>query len=147
MNNDYGRFMVPGGEKNIPLKFKTAPEDKVSTGELQKMAILMDPRTMITITSGLLPVGSYELPQHAITRALKKINLRILAAPIITPVGKVKLPLLKSNDVNWEFVSPLQAKAPLVAEEATSPLTYEEIQATEGWLTLVNKETDLKQLS
>ena len=139
LNDNYSRFMVSAGEKNVPLKFKSAPADKFPIGEMQKITLLMDPRTMITITSGLVPMANYELPQHAISKVLKKINIRILAAPILTPVGKVKMPLLKSNDVNWNFVSPLYSDEPLIAEEATSPLTYEDIQATEGWLTIVNK--------
>ncbi|MFA6084295.1 hypothetical protein [Mucilaginibacter sp.] len=142
LNGNYSSFMVPAGEKNVPIKFKNSTGQKFLIGETQKLTILMDPRTMITITSGLLPMGNYEMPQHAISKALKNINIRILAAPILTPVGKLKMPLLKSNDVNWDFISPLKTQLPLVAEEATSPLTYEEIQASEGWLTLVNKNPD-----
>ncbi|MEO7216115.1 hypothetical protein [Mucilaginibacter sp.] len=142
VNENYKRFMVSNGEKNVPLKFKSAPEDKFFTEQTQKLTILMDPRTMVTLTTGLLPMGTYELPQHTIKKALKKINVRVLAAPVLTPVSLLKMPLYKGNDADWDFVSPLKAKPPLVAEEATSPLNFEEVKATEGWLTLVSKNPE-----
>lgn len=144
LNEEYNRFMVSAGEKDVPMKFKNTPGKKFLTDVVQKITILMDPRTMVTITTGLLPMGNYELPQHTIAKALKKINIRILAAPVITPVDEVKIPLLKSNDATWDFVTALKVKPPLVAEEGTSPLNYKKIQATEGWLTLVAKTPESK---
>jgi hypothetical protein len=139
VNNDFTKFAVPFAETGAPRKFLKAPATSFKTGEMNRLTLLMDPRTEINISTGLLPKLDRKLDAHVIARGLKGINLRILVAPVITPPKEVSVPLLQTDSMSWDFINPKPNGALLTADQGTGQLNFETVRATEGWLKIYDK--------
>jgi hypothetical protein len=74
------------------------------TSAPQILTILMDPRGSIHATSGILPVKSVSLPPDQYTDALKAIEITFLSAPILTGLGKLRLPLPVEPGFEWSWL-------------------------------------------
>ena len=144
IKNNYNDFILPSGEEQAITVFTKTPKIKFVTGTLEHLTLIMDPRTTVSISSGILPMGNYELPQQQVTRALKNINLRILAAPFITPKNKIKVPLLQANDISWDFINPKTGTVSLNASLGTSQIAFDGVQAAEGWLRITTSKPEDK---
>jgi len=117
----------------------------VSTGinmtanQTHDVVMLLDPRSQFYIFSGILPDAAYELPQSAVMKPLQQIELRFPVTPVITPATTLKIPLLQSKDVTWNFITVTGIEQPVVQE--SSPVTankellgFGSLYAVEGWL-------------
>jgi hypothetical protein len=136
INNRYKEFILPFGDDTKDTPFAKTCTEEFKTGAKQNITIIMDPRTIVNMASGILP--AFELPQVVVDKTIKDINLRVLAAPVLTPPTKLKVPLLQSNDANWEFITAQNKPEALLAEQGTRALTFEPARAAEGWLKLSN---------
>lgn len=135
-DENYAKLHLPMGadnlnESKIPVSFKSPIN----------ISLLMDPRMSVKLSSGILPAESYSLPNDIIAASLESIKLRLLIAPILSPISKFEMPLPKSPDVEWNWIS---RDGEIIIEEepkATSPqsLTFPALQAIEGWLTIKAK--------
>jgi len=65
--------------------------------------MLFDPRANLNITTGVLPVKAINIPSKLYYDALRRIEVTFLNAPIITPRGHIRLPIMEDNDFNWEW--------------------------------------------
>jgi len=65
--------------------------------------LLFDPRAKLNITTGLLPVKTIDIPQKMYYDALRRIEVTFLNAPVITPRGHFRLPIMEDNDFRWEW--------------------------------------------
>jgi hypothetical protein len=109
------------------------------------ITVLVDPRSSVTITSGILPIANYTLPAHAVLKPLQELNVRFLAAPVITLKKDLKVPLMKSQNMEWAWIPGAPADviaAPVIPDADTNDmLNFDPIHATEGWLQLSVKKT------
>lgn len=139
LNNDYNTLLAPSAIDDDLLKTVLKASDaKFKTRQVQKLTLLMDPRTEVNIATGILPAYTAELPQQIIEKALKVINLRFMTAPVITPVEKVTMPLLRNNDTNWGFVEGTKTLKTIIPETEKDQLKFKPIKATEGWVVLTD---------
>lgn len=144
LNGNYENFILPFGEKGISKNLKASTSVQFKTHEVQKLTLLIDPRAAVSISSGILPAATYELPQHVIKQSLKDIGLRFVATPIITPVGEIKVPLLRSNGLKWNFISGTEIIKDSVDDIEKKPLVFNKIHATEGWFKLTADKVEDK---
>ena len=134
VKDNYTELIVPSGQDTIPAGFSKTAGVKFETNALEHLTLIMDPRTTVSISSGILPMGNYELPQQQVSQALKKIGLRILAAPFITPVNKIKAPLLQGNNISWDFINPKIQTVRITEGQGAGTTAFENVYAAEGWL-------------
>jgi hypothetical protein len=110
-------------------------------GATTEITVLMDPRSVVSITSGILPAAAYGLPPHAVLKPLQELSLRFLAAPVITPVKQLQVPLMQGKDSEWAWLSGDATVAPQKPNANTNGLlNFDKLYAAEGWLRLSNKK-------
>ncbi len=107
----------------------------------QTLTMLLDPRSKIHATSGILPTKTLEIPPEQYTAALQAMEVTLLTAPILTPVAEIDLPLPtepcyawswleKDNNGTWtdnQKIGKVNRQASFSAQPA---------QIREGWLKL-----------
>ncbi|TKC06793.1 hypothetical protein FA048_16480 [Pedobacter polaris] len=136
LNENYNEFKKPVDENS------GAPTVEFETGMVQQLTLLLDPRAMVSLSSGILPMATYTLPPHAFTRELKNLNLRFLATPVISPVANLKIPLLQRNDISWDFIRNTTTDEDIIGDTGKSQLRFDSVYAIEGWLKMTQKETE-----
>jgi hypothetical protein len=124
--------------------FKAAEGLDLQINNPVDITVLLDPRSSLRITSGLLPAASHALAAHAVLKPLQAINIRFLAAPVITLKKELKIPLMKSQTMTWNWIPGAPADviaAPVEPDASTNDLlNFDPVRATEGWLQLSPKE-------
>lgn len=147
MGGNYDKMIVPfdytkGVNLNPYLDYDAKLSVKINTS--YDLTLLIDPRMGVNLETEVLPQQSCLLPNTIVEKALEKINLSFLAAPVITPVTKVKMPLMDSKDMTWQWIE----KVPGLSNETITStpdsndngrLSFEPLHAVEGWLKLVKK--------
>lgn len=128
LNNRFDKFILPFGAKS------EAPEEEFEIHKLQQLTLLMDPRVEVTLSSAMLPAATYKLPPHVISRELKNINLRFLAAPVLSPKEKLQMPLFERNDISWDFIQGAQVTKDITGDEDKGQLKFDPVEAIEGWV-------------
>lgn len=132
----YNQLRLP----NVSLPFKL--------NQTYNFVLLLDPRMSVRVATDILPQASYELPQNMIKKTLENINLGFLTAPIISPTASLKVPLAELNGMQWQWLSPTKAgengnneiEIKIPDTNTKGGLTFETIQAVEGWLKLVRND-------
>jgi hypothetical protein len=116
-------------------------ETKLAVASPVMLTLIMDPRAAVTVKCGILPATTAYLPQQFLQQSLKAINIRFLAAPVISPTSQMKMPLMQHNDLEWTWIQKNGAKVTEQAPDANIKpyLSYEPLQAYEGWLKLRKK--------
>lgn len=93
LSNDYSHFRQ-GGE--IELK---------PNGEAQKITVLLTAGTGFYLDAGTyLPLKYVELMPHTITDLMKEIHVSYLLCPFIAQKQKPNIPLVASQDTQWEWL-------------------------------------------
>jgi hypothetical protein len=73
--------------------------------EPQTFTMLIDPRAKVHLVSGILPTKIIDIPPDQYTKALSKIDIFFLASPVLSPVGKIALPLPAEHGYEWSWLS------------------------------------------
>jgi hypothetical protein len=105
------------------------------------VTLLMDPRAMVHVTTGILPKRSVELPSRVSSAAKSAKESFFQVAPLISPGGTVSMPKPSDDFGTWSWAYRPQVTMWKEAEEITvtsdrggfSPLAQ---QISEGWLKL-----------
>ncbi|MEM9685878.1 MAG: hypothetical protein AAF934_03040 [Bacteroidota bacterium] len=71
----------------------------------QVFTLLVDPRSEVHATTGMLPMKSINIPKEYYTDALKKINITFLSAPILTGADQIALPLPNELGYRWSWLA------------------------------------------
>ncbi|MCJ8155569.1 hypothetical protein MKJ01_17570 [Chryseobacterium sp. SSA4.19] len=66
--------------------------------------VLMHPKGNLNVKTGILPEKSIRLPYHRIKNALKRIELTLLTAPVLTPKENLQLSLVKDSRYEWSWI-------------------------------------------
>ena len=114
------------------------------------VAMLVDPRAMIHVTMGALPVKAIQIPPHFYADALRRIETTFLAAPLLVdrrqPDGprEIALPVADPPGYHWSRLE-RQGRdwvdVPINAGGLYTPFAAS-VEAREGWLKLTrNPET------
>ncbi|MEM9928233.1 MAG: hypothetical protein AAF840_00305 [Bacteroidota bacterium] len=116
----------------------TAEPLLLSAGDEQAVELLMlvDPRTKVYATSGILPMKSIGLPQEHYQDALARLAFSFRAGPVLSPPGGIALPTpFTEDEAQWEWLTANEETAltPQLPEtqavfRPTPPQLYE------GWL-------------
>ncbi|MGH1492107.1 MAG: hypothetical protein ACRBK7_22410, partial [Acidimicrobiales bacterium] len=70
----------------------------------QQMTLLVDPRGKVHGTVGILPRRIIDIPQDQYVEALNNIEVNFLHAPLLTPVGRLEIPLRPLPGYDWTWV-------------------------------------------
>jgi hypothetical protein len=105
------------------------------------LTLLMDPRAMVHLTTGILPRRSLELPSRVSSAAKSAQEAFFQVAPLIGPGGDVSMPLPSDDFGKWSWAYRPQVTMWKEAEEIIaasdragfSPIAQ---QVSEGWLKL-----------
>lgn len=69
-----------------------------------KRYVLMHPKGSLNVKTGFLPVSSTKIPFDQIKNALKKIELTMLTAPILTKKESLEMSLSKDSRYRWSWI-------------------------------------------
>lgn len=121
------------------------------------LTLLIDPRGMIHVSSGLLPVKAVGIPSEQYAPALKRLSANFLIAPVLTSAAQPTLPLSTQAGAAWSWIShpnattwtqtpataPATSDAPPIHVRGTSQSAiFAPQRLVEGWLNLAQSTTD-----
>jgi hypothetical protein len=106
------------------------------------LTMLIDPRGVVHVSSGILPSEALEIPQDQYAAALKALEVTFLTAPILSPASKIGLPLPAETDHAWSWVAKTDkekwAKPAEIGTASTQASWGESLEIHDGWLRLTN---------
>lgn len=106
----------------------------------QVIALLLDPRGNVHATTGVVPTKAINVPPDQYAAALHAIQVTFLAAPILTDLGKLNLPLPAESGYRWSWLqkdgATWSATSAIGTTSAAAEFTGRQ-EAREGWLKLI----------
>lgn len=110
------------------------------------LTLLVDPRSGVHISSGILPTKLIDLPPELVSTALGKLEVPFLVAPVLgerRADGLPNIPLPANMPGVWSWISQHAAKpAPIKSETAPARSLFATMALYEGWLALRQQEGD-----
>ena len=82
----------------------------------KNFTVLMHPKGVIHLTSGILPVKKLKLPEESYKTALRTIELTFLASPIVTPVNELMVSLYQDSRYEWSWLKAEKEKSEAISE-------------------------------
>lgn len=76
-----------------------------AAGESLTLTMLLDPRGVVHLTSGILPAAVLEIPHDQYAAAMNAIEVTFLTSPILSPAGRICLPLPDEPGHAWSWVA------------------------------------------
>lgn len=71
----------------------------------QTLTMLIDPRGEVHATTGILPAKSIRVPKDEYVKALQKINITFLSAPILSAANETALALPNEAGYRWSWLA------------------------------------------
>ncbi len=110
------------------------------------LTMLVDPRGVVHLTSGILPAEVLEIPQDQYQAAMNSLEVTFLTAPILSPADNVNLPLPVEPGHAWSWVAQRKnekreiewIKPAAVGPSSTQASWNESLEIHEGWLRITN---------
>jgi hypothetical protein len=90
-----------------------------------KLTMLVDPRGVVHVTSGVLPTRQISIPPDQYASVLKKLSVTFMTAPVLTDQEGIRLNLPKESGYSWSWLE--RPSAPVWVQN-------EQIQATDNTL-------------
>jgi hypothetical protein len=108
-------------------------------GGLTPVTLIVDPRSPVHATTGILPVGVIQIPPDQYAAALGDLSLTFATHPVLARSGGLALPLPTENGFSWSWIAPGKAPVPLPPDTASDLAVwgYSPQSLIEGWLGLV----------
>jgi hypothetical protein len=132
---------------NLLLTPYSTPEGEppnITQGE-QKVLILMDPRTGIHATMGILPTQYIEIPPYQYADTLADLEMTFLTTPVLKESTGISLPVPVEQGYVWSWIEEEQVNGVtsewivtpnIGAPTANAVWQYTPQSITEGWLRL-----------
>lgn len=86
-------------------------------GPEKSIVALLHPKAQVFFKTGILPEKSISLPYNRIKDALRKIELTLLTAPVLTPKDNLQISLLKDKRYRWSWIDLQKVKKEKLSEE------------------------------
>ncbi|WP_354831021.1 hypothetical protein ABGM91_07515 [Akkermansia muciniphila] len=96
VSGDSDPYFIKSNRISIPLK---------PTAEPDMITVLLEPWSDINIITGLLPVKTLRLPEELVSQTVKKMSMTCLAAPIITNIKDLSIPVPRSENTDFIWSS------------------------------------------
>ncbi len=115
-NYDWSNFYTMGASPGnssgvqIPLQntvvLKPYPDASSTTlvDATQKLLLLIDPRTMIHATTGILPTISIVIPSDMYSDTLRTLEMTFLTTPILSGSSALNVPLPNEAGYQWSWI-------------------------------------------
>lgn len=136
----YGRFRSAAAADGGADVVKAEPLAIAAADPPVTVAMLIDPRTKVHATTGILPVKAVSVPPTAYAAARNRLSEAFFAGPMLFPPGDWPLPLPVIPNHRWEW---LHAKGDHWASVAPSPpsddrarTSYDLQRLEDGWAVL-----------
>lgn len=115
-------------------------------GSKSMLTLLLDPRGVIPVVTGSLPVETVALAPGPATAALRRMKAHFRVGPVLTDPSTIQMPLpaeirgrwawmARTDVTNWSGEQPVQTQSPILRLESTP------LRLGEGWLVLSSAET------
>lgn len=102
-------------EDDIKRTFEHHPDAAIDDPE-RNFTLLMHPKGIIHLTSGILPVKKLALPEDSYKTALRTIELTFLASPVLTPASELNLSLHQDSRFEWSWLKASKQKKEVISE-------------------------------
>ncbi|MGH7121738.1 MAG: hypothetical protein ACREFP_22565 [Acetobacteraceae bacterium] len=114
------------------------------------LTLLLDPRSGVHISSGILPTKRIDLPPELVSTALAKLEVPFLVAPVLGErredgLPNIPLPANMPGEWRWTWRPAAGAKAesvPIKSETAPARSLFATMALYEGWLALRQQGRD-----
>jgi hypothetical protein len=70
----------------------------------QIVSMLVDPRGLVHATAGIVPAKAISIPADQYSPALQAIEMTFLSTPILSEMGKLRLPLPAEDGFKWSWL-------------------------------------------
>jgi len=116
------------------------------------ITMLIDPRGMVHVSSGILPVKSIQIPPHQYSAALQRIETILLSAPVLADQRAdsnqpISLPVSDAPGIAWSWIERQGtdwSSVPISAGGLYTPFTATP-EIREGWLKLTPHPSEDEQ--
>jgi hypothetical protein len=82
----------------------------------KNFTVLMHPKGILHLTSGILPVKKLRLPEESYKTALRTIELTFLASPVVMPVNELMVSLHQDSRYEWSWLKAEKEKSEAISE-------------------------------
>jgi hypothetical protein len=143
ISDDYTHFYSAAAAGQNPAITQPALNSILvdSSGTPMEVAMLIDPRACVHATTGIWPIQTIQIPPDQISRALRRINVTFLTAPILSG-SPAAFPVPKESGGQWSWLTLSEndawSTAPIAKVNASQTQTYSPQQLVDGWLKLTN---------
>ncbi len=136
--NKADTFYMPLNDRRIGKRKKSAANASDDQSFLigqrlnetpQVITMLFDPRGMLNVSAGLLPVKSKKIPAEYYQKALERMRIHFQLAPVITPYDSLQLSLPKLLDKEWVWleIDKIGAKVEIPAAPTISKPIFDKV--------------------
>ncbi|WP_442582286.1 hypothetical protein ACSBOB_10210 [Mesorhizobium sp. ASY16-5R] len=134
----YSSAAPKAGANDVKQPLPDTMQLKLNAG-LTPVTLIVDPRSPVHATTGILPVGVAQIPPDQYAAALEGLSLTFVTHPVLVRSGGLSLPLPDESGFSWSWIAPGQAPTPLPADTASDLAVwgYSPQHLAEGWLGLV----------
>lgn len=154
-------YLLEGSDATNPYKeadfyAPAAPSDSttnvkqpdLSTIEMQlneeviSATLLMDPRSYVHATTGVLPVKKLKLPTDFYKTALQNISVSFYTRPVLRGAIDFVIPIPEEKGYEWQWIVEGQTVESIASKEVSSTPKwgYSQQEIFEGWLNLKHKD-------
>ena len=112
-------------------------------GDPLKLMMLVDPRGVVHATSGILPTKQIDIPPDQYAKALQRMAVTFLTAPILTDAQEIHLPLPKESGYEWSSLTRpdgFQWQETQEIAPASRQGKFAQQKLVDGWLKLSPQE-------
>jgi hypothetical protein len=113
------------------------------SGSPVEVSMLIDPRACVHAMIGITPIQTLQVPPDQISRALGRMNVTFLTAPILSGAPPA-LPVPKESGGQWSWLtlngSNAWTTSTIAKVNASQTQSYSPQQIIEGWLNLTSSE-------
>lgn len=157
-------FYAPQSDDAVEIKdihLKTHKTDPLTIFQSLKsqphiLSMLIDPRGLVHATSGILPAKAIRIPPDQYAAALQAIEITFLSTPILTDVGKIRLPLpaeagyqwswLQDEGGTWSEVSTTGVIQKQIVTDKFGPAAWDELKQKK-WIEQIDRNIDANKAS
>jgi len=125
-NDDDGESL-PDSRPSLSIAVVSDPDQPTNILDVNPMedpytlTMLVDPRGVVHVTTGLLPVKAIGIPSDQYSPALKNMTATFLVAPVLTAAQQPTIPLPTTPGARWAWMTHPDASTWQVVGAPTSP--------------------------
>jgi hypothetical protein len=134
----YSPFAPPDGQNKVILPTPTTIQATLNANPMA-LTLLVDPRSPVHATTGVLPVAQLQIPADQYSRAMNNLAMTFFTTPVLAESDGLAIALPQESGYAWFWINPGEdppIPLPSNAVNENSAYGYSPQTLLEGWLQL-----------